>query len=407
MPLEANEQQRATLHGLLQAVLADATLGFSKYVSLERTSVERVTARLLDVVSKKKLKLPWLTNRAIEAFLTDRLQLSLPAEIDDRDRMSIALSSVPEFMDTTVVADRLLSDVLSLPWRYRLMLPTSLSASGSEAEIMLDGNARLVQFSSDAAARMPLHKSDLLRAGLEHQSYPDTVSTARMYFVNDVWGYIPETDTSGIVEEVVNSWKGLLGLLLIDGAFHFRAKLIGPPSQASPVIIYRITDDESMESLLPYKWLTLGDSELAQRLSATESLRKDVPTAVQAVVVAFRDTPTKTAARWFLDSFGDERGVLQIVQATVALEILLSDDTDPRDANLTRLLAARLAYLVGYRPTDRRRISADFSRLYDARSKIVHSGKAALDDEERTTLDELQRYAARAIGEQIRGFRLG
>jgi hypothetical protein len=96
--------------------------------------------------------------------------------------------------------------------------------------------------------------------------------------------------------------------------------------------------------------------------------------------------------------------LVQIVQATVALEILLGDRIEAEALGLGTLLANRLAYLTGQTPTDRQHILTEFKRLYDLRSRIVHSGKTRLDDDERQALSDLQRHMQYALHEQIAGF---
>lgn len=102
------------------------------------------------------------------------------------------------------------------------------------------------------------------------------------------------------------------------------------------------------------------------------------------------------AARWYFDSFGADSLLMQIVQATVTLEILLGDGSRS-DTSVVSTLKNRCAYLIGKKLSDREQIMRDISEIYDIRSNIVHNGFSALSATDRQTLTKLRWYCARVI----------
>src|SRR5207247_8863093 len=80
------------------------------------------------------------------------------------------------------------------------------------------------------------------------------------------------------------------------------------------------------------------------------------------------------AAQWLFDSYAATNPLLAFVQATTSLEILLGDKGLSDLMGLGALLANRCAFLIGRSRSQRDKIMAEFNRIYDTRSKIVHVG---------------------------------
>ncbi len=130
------------------------------------------------------------------------------------------------------------------------------------------------------------------------------------------------------------------------------------------------------------------------------SSTKEQAASFAAIRAGFTDVSTRSAARWYADSTVGSNGLIQIVQAAIALEILLGDESGLEQIGTTALLANRLAYMIAETPHERRTILARFKQLYKVRSLIVHQGKAVLEERESAALYELRAYANRAIIKQ-------
>jgi hypothetical protein len=408
MAIALDDSARTTLRSLFVEVVETAQVTFRQYVSLERTPIQRVFARLRDIVNKRKLDAPWLTSRAISEFLTDRLEERVRAA-NTHTSTAGPLIGADGFADSAEIAAELLDALSTLPWRYRLMLPMPFGKPVNEdyesTHVSLGDEYRLETYDAAAAKAIVLRDIDEHDAAFRHRTYPTTVASDTVYFVSDAQGYIPMTEASAEIDEFVHAWKGLIGLLAVDQSLvrTFTHEL-GPPPPSLPVVIHRLIDDGKSEAI-PYKWLSLEDTRLLVKFAATDRLVGNLNDAVAAIRPAFDHAPTRSAARWYLDSLSDDRSVLQVVQATMSLEILLGDEDESDELGLTSLLANRLAFLTERSPRRRDQVLAAFKRLYKIRSRIVHAGKASLADDERSALYDLQRLAFSAISSQISGFR--
>jgi len=86
----------------------------------------------------------------------------------------------------------------------------------------------------------------------------------------------------------------------------------------------------------------------------------------------------------------------------VALEALLGDRAASDAVGIGDLLANRTAYLIATSRSQRESVLADFRRIYDTRSKIVHSGKNRLSASELQDFAKLEWLCARVIQEEVR-----
>jgi hypothetical protein len=405
MSLVFGKQNESTVKSLLDEVLRSATVSFRQFVDIEAASVKRLVDRLRDIGSKQKLPLPWLTERTVTKFLGDRLSAKV-AEAKAHEGTWTSLIAAPGFDDNASLVASLFDELATLPWQYRIMLPLSFGCTGEATrKFTLDDSFRVETFDAADAACITLHPVKDREAKYYYRMFPGVIDTDTAYFVGETIGYLPETQPSSAVEEYVHVWKGFMGLLLVDGSLFLGERPPGPPEPALPIVIHRIREHAD-SVLLPYKWLTLQDSALLGRLASTDKLRDDPETAIASTRRSFQHLQTRSAARWYVDSLAGEGGVLEIVAATMALEILLGDEAESDSVGVTSLLANRLAFMIGGSPRERHRVLTAFKRLYKVRSEIVHAGKASLSDSERTVLLELQELARRAIQTQIGAIRL-
>jgi hypothetical protein len=102
-------------------------------------------------------------------------------------------------------------------------------------------------------------------------------------------------------------------------------------------------------------------------------------------------------AQWLFDSYCGSDSLLQFVQAAVVMEILLGNKEASDQTGLGVLLANRCAYSIAVSHSQRAQVMADFKRIYEVRSKIVHRGKSRLSSEERRLFDRLRWLCRRVI----------
>lgn len=142
-----------------------------------------------------------------------------------------------------------------------------------------------------------------------------------------------------------------------------------------------------------------GFIRLLRPLALDESVTDDeesIRPKLELVATAFRnDEKAKRlmrASQWLLDGKIGANELLSFVQTTVAMEILLGEESKSDVIGLGELLRNRCAYLIliGQTRTERDTILKDFGDIYDIRSKMVHRGKSRLDSREKTLFHKLQ-----------------
>ncbi len=168
--------------------------------------------------------------------------------------------------------------------------------------------------------------------------------------------------------------------------------------------------DLANEWLPPDEAACIGALEISTESDATLKKR------MHLIASAFErdDVRLLNGGRWYFDSFCGSNELMQFVQATTTLEILLGDEreeskhrrTKPenqakrkKDTSLTELLATKCGYLLGGTRPERERIIGIVEELYDKRSRIVHAGRTVIDDP--GALVALREIARRVIEKEL------
>lgn len=390
-------QQRKLAHAIAQE-LSTLRVVHGTMVQADASRMAELIAPILPKKPKlrKDAGLELLENEQVASFLLEQIESLLPGPFSSEEE-AVAITDIPQLSDTGAVAEQLVAMVLTLPWHYLLLIPTAIIAPPAGAALPLSDGCSLRAFAPEAAATLPLHEHNIFSSSVLHQDFPKTIESEQYYFTQNVTGYLSKREPPEI-DAFVDAAKGFLGLCVMTELLHLTPRWFGSPSRARAIIVYRIAGDHS--HLEPYHWLSTDDSDVLGRLSASNDESAAVATSMARTAFAHR--PTRGAARWHLDSFVGANGLLQMVQSTVSLEILLGDKEEADKIGLSNLLANRLAYLIGKTPTERSVVLKRFKYLYDIRSQIVHGGKVMLSADERVALYEMRHFARRAILTQVR-----
>jgi hypothetical protein len=160
------------------------------------------------------------------------------------------------------------------------------------------------------------------------------------------------------------------------------------------------------------EWPVMIDTEHADRLNSlrwsdTQGLGDSwIGVAAHRLRPAFNSKSEGAAllrrcGQWHFDSQCGTNHLLQFVQATVAVEILLGDKASSDLVGLGELLANRCAYSLAKTPEERQQLLKEFKQIYDTRSAIVHRGKADLSDDEMKQLWKLRYLGQRLIHNEL------
>lgn len=127
---------------------------------------------------------------------------------------------------------------------------------------------------------------------------------------------------------------------------------------------------------------------------------QDVMEFFQPVIKVFSSKEfqrLRTSAIWLSRSFHSERGMDRILDATIAIEVLLGDREASDRVGLSKLMANRCAYALGSSADDRRKIHDFFIDFYRLRSDIVHSGRLIISEVEKKMVQKGVNLASRVF----------
>ena len=105
----------------------------------------------------------------------------------------------------------------------------------------------------------------------------------------------------------------------------------------------------------------------------------------------------RTAAIWLLRGHRSGRGMDQILDSTIAIEVLLGDREASDRVGLSKLMANRCAYALGKSYNERKDLFEFFTRFYKVRSDIVHSGRMKLSESESEVVEKGIKLASRIL----------
>ena len=114
----------------------------------------------------------------------------------------------------------------------------------------------------------------------------------------------------------------------------------------------------------------------------------------------------KTASLWYLEGYCAESDTFKFIDYTIAVESLLGPEPkdrkkDKENIPLTQTLSDRFGFSLGESLKDRFKIRKEFKRIYNIRSRIVHSGKVILNKDDNEHLNKLEEMAKQLISDAI------
>ena len=357
----------------------------------------------------------YINETPISTFVVDQLQSELLPKQYQQDRPLMNLTEVKGYEDPKQVAERLVDQISSLPWQYKLTirLPQQLVPllPPGDNNIVLSDEVELVRANDTFQGLYPLEpeKQSLLGVGLlggqssGWEPSAEYIQITANGFIGPYGGSTP----AWRAESLLRAFYGLgivLGLFKVTRKYTFFVPF-GPfgPQPPSHFIVHRQLSDHS--------WQFEGKLRLSEERSrALDSLEKDLGAERWVNVILSQQIrsvlsggakaePIALASEWLFNSYTGHDELLSYVQAMVVLEILLGDKA-PSDG-LSRLLSNRCAYLIGQTQEERAAILSNFKQIYDVRSDIVHEGKSRLTQDELALFWQLQWYCHRVIYKEI------
>lgn len=351
----------------------------------------------------------------------------LSREIFEENRFKLTREPVPisdleKYSDSFSVADRLIEAFDSLPWQYKYTIQFSPVLNPiinqHNGEYILSDSLKIIkpdsQFMEDYSLVSGIKNRDDFLFGNTILTGPikgkwDQDCSYLQFSVDGFFGHSRPYKPSEHTLDLFKAFCGLsIGVRLINIKTTYQTYF----SQKIRSIIHKNESDKwviSNTELLPSDISRIIPDIIFDDFNGEiveEKTKVNRMTDCLGRIKKVLSNPGETeniilAAQWFFDSYIGDNELLSFVQSMVCLEILLGDKASSDIIGLGELLRNRCAYLVGKNNTQRNKIMADFKKIYDIRSKIVHRGKSKLTSGERALFRKLQWLCRRVIQEEI------
>lgn len=328
------------------------------------------------------------------------------------------VTSLAALSDPAAAARTFVEVFKTLPWRYCFVLETGLTLpkrEGVTVEYAVNDRIRLFQPGSDIHDRYPRDSNagkavtlmDLLLERAVSRS-PEW-NAERVYCAAEVDGYAHwlTTRTSHNAQQLLRS---LVGMMAGSNLVSLQTRPRGSAGREASMFCYlaspagwtpserQLLDSDHADCLERLRWDGFFETFSASPDNALALMAKWLGLGFTA---GEPEITLQRCCQWFFDSHCGENQLLQFVQGTVALEILLGDKEASDIVGIGELIANRCAYLLGDTHARRRELIAEFKRIYDTRSHIVHRGKSFLSEDERFQLERLRWLCGCLISKEL------
>jgi hypothetical protein len=431
MPLDLSPECRKRLREALTVALP--MIGIRSGIFPDWRSGEKLAAAERALPQNGKLHdrlIEYLDERPLTEFILG----TLGRELWERDKYQgdeqSTLAEIEGYHDAEVLAVRLLDQFESLPWEYQITVPLPDSLvellRPAESAVELSPSIRLVRATEEFAKEFSLAAAgeSLNRRLAGGPSLMNVLARPTPKWTDGAVcvqiaaeGFIDQFGTSGTSNTAGRLLRSLLGMGLATHLLDSNLTVSATP-QKSFAYVHRRKSDGAWHAMTRYDLddsVSRGIANLKVRDLEGILEREHKPGSVSGqlsdISAAFRAgrraEPTILAAQWLFDSYARQHPLLSFVQSMVVLEIILGDKSVSDEIGIGELISNRFAYLVGTTHDERTNLIADFKKIYQVRSQIVHSGKHTLTFSERALSWRLKWMCHRAIGKEIELLKAG
>ena len=350
-------------------------------------------------------------------FVKQWLYSILKANYDYSNTKSLPLlTSYPEFSDAFECARLIVEEIKGLPHRFRITAPLPRAFSqpirGFVTNHRLSPHISIVS-GDNLPQPFPLGTGNpridkyLFSDFLEDAEYDASPKEDRLYLTACVLGSMDYLSTPIIAQDFEDIWRALYGASLAMGLLDRR--WLPEEDRISYLSIHeedefrQIVDTKKVDSDIQKFNFRAGTDTLVKATNA--STLEAVCKYLNGVAIVFDDTMFArrlfTASIWYFRSVIAPRPLDQLLESTIAIEVMLGDRETSELVGISKLLGNRCAYLLARTPSERDEIVSDFGRIYRLRSSIVHSGKHKLESDDRKVVASARKLCARILAHEI------
>ncbi len=295
--------------------------------------------------------------------------------------------------DVEQLAVEIIESFVTLPWKYKVVLPFIHTG---DSDLLIPNRLPLsddltIKKSSELQVPFPRALSPLATIMEVNTDW----RADRLYLEATLTGYIGVGVDTETVRSFYHQVRAIAGIGLAVNAFrlnfsrYLALPALGSNTSVDKLYIFRERADEESGSA----------RYIPDIIGPLEQLELDPKNASKMILlpIAFDEGQEcgrlREAGQWHFASTTERREIFAFVEAVVVLEILFNDRATASAVGVDKLIANRCAYLIASSTAERQRIIEALEKIYEARSQIVHRGKARLNKAERDLLIQ-----ARALG---------
>lgn len=347
----------------------------------------------------------------LKTLISNELQRRLRSYYSyDNKAKPTLLPAIARIDDAMTLAQKIVDVVKGLPYRYQvtvglpLTFSTPLATTITRTEL---NKATTILAASELPS--PFHTTTdepgigatIYGDWFDEDEYETTVNDERLYIATKQLGYSGSGGASIMARELEDTLRALYGACLALKVFAYGSER--EPKEL-PILIHR--DDAPDRPLVATEAVESDLWDNRDRFSTSRSMDAGkLLEALEKVKTIFVGDVFSnrlfTAAIWFFRAKHSSRPLDKLLEATIAIEVMLGDKETADGVGLTKLLGNRCAYMLGKTNDERDAIQKTFTRLYKLRSDIVHIGKHRANQEEAATVDEAVDLCGRIIAHEI------
>ncbi|WP_447724954.1 hypothetical protein [Sphingomonas koreensis] len=341
-----------------------------------------------------------------DSGLKSFIRHEIHADLSSHDGQTVprrALVSLPPFNNTIPYARLLLDRLKALPIRLRLTvaLPASLSDPiigdmpdkvrlGTEMEIV-NGDNLPQPFT--LSSNIPRVDRYLFRDPIYGDAQDRELKPDRLYITTPILGYATHNSAGSISRLFEDYIKAFYGAGLADGIFQLEFNW--EDNEKLPFItIHRENSDRTLLATEKLEQELVDAEDRMSTAAFAEANQGNVWLAAQSALsrisTLFRSDKESrklfTACVWYYRAMLNKRPLDTLLEATIAIEVLLGDRQASEGVGLANLLGNRCAFLLGNNSMQRDNILRLFPKIYKLRSDIVHEGRHKLEPGEGKTV---------------------
>jgi len=216
--------------------------------------------------------------------------------------------------------------------------------------------------------------------------------------------YWPSTDLGRTFEDGIRAFYGAaFAIKLIDYGWGHDGETLPFMMIHTPDCQEIINTEKLEDDLLERSFHT---STVAFAKDHKDDLWQAYQIAMKDIGTIFGDSVDRrklfTACIWYYRAMINRRRLDALLEATIAIEVILGDKKASEGIAISNLLGSRCAFLLGTSTASRDTIMAVFRKIYDLRSQIVHEGRHTLQAGDRHTVNSALTLCGRIIAKELK-----